>query len=112
MDFALSKPQQELRERAREAIDTVVRPVVATAPKGGKLDTAALRRLYQGLAPLGYVSSTIPREAGGAGLSLVDYGLLSQRKARELTGVARDTIRSHTAPRVKKTHRKNGRDTS
>lgn len=44
--------------------------------------------------------------------SLVDYGLLSQRKARELTGVARDTIRSHTAPRVKKTHRKNGRDTS
>ena len=44
--------------------------------------------------------------------SLVEHDLLSQRKARELTGVARDTIRSHTAPRVKKTHRKNGRDTS
>jgi len=44
--------------------------------------------------------------------SLVEHDLLSQRKARELTGVARDTIRSHTAPRVKKANRKNGRDTS
>ncbi|GAB4070705.1 AAA family ATPase [Ancylobacter sonchi] len=33
--------------------------------------------------------------------ALVDQGLVSQRKARELTGVARDTIRSRTVPKRK-----------
>ena len=47
--------------------------------------------------------------------ALVDRGFLSQRKARELTGVARDTIRSRTqAPgnKTKKRKRRTGRDTS
>jgi SpoVK/Ycf46/Vps4 family AAA+-type ATPase len=38
--------------------------------------------------------------------AIVDQGLLSQRKARELTGVARDTIRSRSAPKKKKTKRR------
>ncbi|WP_246687176.1 ATP-binding protein [Mesorhizobium sp. B2-5-9] len=33
--------------------------------------------------------------------ALVDHGLVSQRKARALTGVARDTIRNRTAPKRK-----------
>jgi hypothetical protein len=41
--------------------------------------------------------------------ALVEQGLLSQRKARELTGVARDTIRNRAAPKRKKSRGKNGR---
>jgi hypothetical protein len=41
----------------------------------------------------------------------VEQGLLSQRKARELTGVARDTIRNRTAPKRKKAKRRNKRGT-
>jgi SpoVK/Ycf46/Vps4 family AAA+-type ATPase len=41
--------------------------------------------------------------------ALVDQGLLSQRRARELTGVARDTIRSRTSSKKKTAKRKNGR---
>lgn len=44
--------------------------------------------------------------------AIVKRGLLSQRKARELTGVARDTIRSHTTTSRKKHKRKNGSGTS
>jgi hypothetical protein len=44
--------------------------------------------------------------------AIVAQGLLSQRKARELTGVARDTIRSRAAPKSKKPGRKNGKGTS
>jgi len=40
--------------------------------------------------------------------ALVDQGLLSQRRARELTGVARDTIRSRTTASKKKAKRKKG----
>jgi hypothetical protein len=38
--------------------------------------------------------------------AIVDQGLLSQRKARELTGVARDTIRSRAAPKKMKAKRR------
>jgi hypothetical protein len=41
--------------------------------------------------------------------AMVEQGLLSQRKARELTGVARDTIRHRAAPKPTKPGRKNGR---
>ncbi|ATQ68968.1 MULTISPECIES: AAA family ATPase [Methylosinus] len=40
--------------------------------------------------------------------ALVDQGLLSQRRARELTGVARDTIRSRTAASKTKAKPKEG----
>lgn len=42
----------------------------------------------------------------------VEQGLLSQRKAGELTGVARDTIRRRAAPKRKRANQANGRDTS
>jgi alkylation response protein AidB-like acyl-CoA dehydrogenase len=76
MDFALTKAQHELQERAKEAIDRVVRPIAAELLPGGKLCADAMRRLYRGLAPLGYLGSTIPRDQGGAGMSYIDYGLL------------------------------------
>jgi hypothetical protein len=43
--------------------------------------------------------------------AMVDQALLSQRKARELTGVARDTIRSRAATKKKRPKRRNGRGT-
>ena len=43
--------------------------------------------------------------------SIVEQGLLSQRKARDLTGVARDTIRSHAA-QAKQRRRRNGGGTA
>jgi Cdc6-like AAA superfamily ATPase len=44
--------------------------------------------------------------------TIVEHGLMSQRKARELTGVARDTIRSRAKPKTRAPRRKNGRDTA
>lgn len=44
--------------------------------------------------------------------TLVNEGLLSQRRAQELTGVARDTIRNRVAQPQKRKIRKNSRDTS
>src|SRR5829696_1613608 len=81
MDFSLSAPQRELQEKARAAIAEVVEPIAKRAPTGGKLGLADLQELYRGLAPTGYVGSTIPKDAGGAGLSYVDYGLLLEALA-------------------------------
>ena len=76
MDFALSKAQQELRERAAEAIERAIAPVARTTAQGAVLSAAQVSQIYKGLASLGYLGSTIPRELGGAGMSFVDYGLL------------------------------------
>ncbi len=76
MDFALSAKQRELQERAREAVDRVVSPIAAESPAGKVLSRDQVSRLYKGLAPLGYLGSTISPDLGGAGMSLLDYGLL------------------------------------
>ena len=81
MDFSPSPAQRELQERARAAVAEVVEPVVAALPPGERLDAEALKAIYRGLAPLGYLGSTIPRDAGGAGMSYVDYGLLLEALA-------------------------------
>lgn len=41
---------------------------------------------------------------------IVEQGLLSQRKAYELTGIARDTIRSHAVPQKRRANGKGSRD--
>ncbi|MCC7273349.1 MAG: acyl-CoA dehydrogenase family protein [Alphaproteobacteria bacterium] len=81
MDFSQTTAQHALQERAREAVRTVVVPVAAQVPKGGKLTGDQLRTIFRGLAPLGYLGSTIPRDAGGAGMSYLDYGLLLEALA-------------------------------
>lgn len=73
---ALDRRAGELREAAREAIASVVQPLMHEVGPHGRLDAEQMRRLYRGLAPLGYVGSTVPHEAGGAGMSYVEYGLL------------------------------------
>ncbi|HVL73973.1 MAG TPA: acyl-CoA dehydrogenase family protein, partial [Beijerinckiaceae bacterium] len=81
MDFALTPSQRDLQERARAAIGEVVVPIAASVGPGERLGIEAMRALYRGLAPLGYVGSTVPKEAGGAGLTYVDYGLLLEALA-------------------------------
>ena len=81
MDFALTRAQGELREQARAAIREVVEPIVGRFRPGEKLDLPAMQALYGGLAPTGYLGSTVPKHAGGAGLSYVDYGLLLEALA-------------------------------
>lgn len=76
MDFALSKKQQELQERAREAVTRVVVPIANEAKPGQQLTREQVSRIYKGLVPTGYVGSTISPDQGGAGLSFLDYGLL------------------------------------
>lgn len=81
MDFAISKQQRELQERAAEAVARVVEPIARAVPEGGKLGHTEMSALYRGLAPLGYLGSTIPEAEGGAGLGYVDYGLLLEALA-------------------------------
>lgn len=65
-----------LREEAQERIARHVKPVADAKKPGERLSNAEMRSLYKAFAPMGYLGSTIPKEAGGAGLSYLRYGLL------------------------------------
>ncbi len=79
--IALEKRRGELGEQAREAVERVVVPLAASLLPGERLSNAQMRELYRGLAPLGYLGGTIPREGGGAGMSGLEYGLLLEALA-------------------------------
>lgn len=70
-----------LREEARECVAKHVAPIAAAKGPGERVTNAEMRQIYKALAPLGYLGSTIPREAGGAGLGYVEYGLLLEALA-------------------------------
>ena len=78
---ALEARSAELREQAGEAVERVVVPLAAALAPGERLSNAQMRQLYRGLAPIGYLGGTIPREAGGAGMSALEYGLLLEALA-------------------------------
>jgi hypothetical protein len=82
---------------------------LSAARRGAALRGVPLEELFTGLLTNKSVARAKRIQLAAA---IVDRGLLSQRKARELTGVARDTIRNRTTPQVKKRKRKNSRDTS
>ncbi len=82
MDFELTKPQQELREKTSEVLKTQVEPILSTHGQKKYIDRDTMTRIYKALAPLGYLGSTIPREAGGHGLDHVTYGVLLETLAK------------------------------
>lgn len=79
---AIERRQGELGERVDEALARVIEPIVARLAPGERLSAADMREIYKGLAPLGYLGSTIPISEGGAGMSYVEYGLLLEALAR------------------------------
>jgi alkylation response protein AidB-like acyl-CoA dehydrogenase len=82
MDFELNKEQKALREKADAVLQNEVEPIIAAYGQKKYIDHPTLRQIYKALAPLGYLGSTIPREAGGAGLDHVTYGVLLETLAK------------------------------
>jgi ATP-dependent 26S proteasome regulatory subunit len=86
-----------------------VERVLTTARRSAALGSLPLEERFAGLLASKSIRKSTRIQLAAA---IVDRGLLSQRKARELTGVSRDTIRNRTTPKGKSARRKNGRGPS
>jgi alkylation response protein AidB-like acyl-CoA dehydrogenase len=82
MNFELNKEQNQLRERAADVLKNGVEPILAAYGQKKYIDRPTMTRIYKALTPLGYLGSTIPKEAGGAGLDHVTYGVLLETLAK------------------------------
>lgn len=79
MDFALTFEQQMLVDSARKMVETVIQPILDSHPSDCALSKDAILQIMQKAAELGLTSARVPVEAGGAGLSMLEYGLMSEQ---------------------------------
>jgi alkylation response protein AidB-like acyl-CoA dehydrogenase len=79
MDFGLNEDQQMMVDAARKLDDKFIQPLLNSHDKFKPLPKEAILSILQRVAGLGLTSARIPEEGGGAGLKMLDYGLLVEQ---------------------------------
>jgi alkylation response protein AidB-like acyl-CoA dehydrogenase len=79
LDFALNEDQRMMVEAARRLNEKFVEPLLNTHDKRRGLPKQAVRALLEKASELGLTSARIPENDGGAGLKLLDYGLMVEQ---------------------------------
>jgi len=85
MDFSLNETQRMLVDAARKLVNKHIQPILDANDKDRGLPKAAILRIMEKAAELGMTSARIPEESGGAGLSMLDYGLLTEQIPASVT---------------------------
>lgn len=76
MDFSFTSEQQLIRESCKAMVERDVDPVLARHDPSKPLPKEAMLEIYKSLANMGLMAPRLPEEAGGAGLSMLDYGFM------------------------------------
>ncbi len=76
MDFNLSSEQVLMRDASRRMVARVIAPELARHDADQPLPKAVLLTIFKAIAALGLTAARLPVDAGGSGLSMLDYGLM------------------------------------
>ena len=87
--FDRSKNENALLERAQAMAEAHPRPT------GRAFDAAELRAIFRTLAPSGYLASTLPKDAGGHGLSGLEFSALCEGPAPGLTLIGNHSVQRY-----------------
>jgi len=79
MDFSLSDEQRMMVDAARRLVDKHIQPILDAHDKDRALPKPAILEIMAKAAELGLTSARIPEHGGGAGLRMLDYGLLGEQ---------------------------------
>ncbi|HZR01766.1 MAG TPA: acyl-CoA dehydrogenase family protein, partial [Burkholderiales bacterium] len=79
MDFGLTDEQRMMVEAAQRMNERFVQPLLASHDKFKALPREAVLSVLQKAADLGLTAARIPEEGGGAGLKMLDYGLMVEQ---------------------------------
>jgi len=92
MNFDLSGPQQEIKERAAEFADREVAPYAAELDREDRFPAVT----FEKLAEANFMGLCVPEEYGGAGADFLSYVLLLEEISRADAGVGA-TLAVHTS---------------
>jgi alkylation response protein AidB-like acyl-CoA dehydrogenase len=79
MNFRLTGEQRMVQESTRRMVERDIEPVLAAHDPERPLPKEVMRGLLQECAAQGLTSARVPEQAGGAGLSLLTYGLMFEQ---------------------------------
>lgn len=79
MKFALSEDQQAMVDAARRLSRDRLEPEIQVHAADQPLSKATMLALYRDLSELGITAPRLDSASGGAGLSMLDYGLIAEQ---------------------------------
>lgn len=79
MDFELSSEQKLLVEATQRAVERDIQPLLDRQPKNKPLSKAVAQEIMLHGANLGLTAARVPESAGGAGMKVLDYGLICEQ---------------------------------
>ncbi len=79
MDFSLTTEQQMMVNAARRMVETEIQPVLEANDRDKGLPKSAVLKIMAKAADLGLTGARIPEVGGGAGMSMLDYGLIGEQ---------------------------------
>jgi len=79
MEFSLSSDQRMIQESAKRMVERHVQPILDANAADKPLPKSELLRIYGVLAEQGLTAPRIPESAGGAGMSMLNYGLMFEQ---------------------------------
>ena len=99
MDFALTAEQELMQDSMRRLVAREIEPLLAAHPPDRSLPKSAFLHALACLAELGVTAARLPESAGGAGLAMLDYGIMIEQLppqvAVSLIGHEASTSRLH-----------------
>lgn len=79
MDFKLTEDQEMMTSAVGRMAREVIEPIMNEYPVSEPLPKDAMLRIFACLAELGITAPRLPEEAGGGGLSMLDYGMVIEQ---------------------------------
>lgn len=79
MDFELTSEQLAMRDTVRRVVQRDLTPILEQPGASHALPKASFLQILQLLAPLRLTAPRLPEEAGGAGISMLDYGIIFEQ---------------------------------
>ncbi|MBB6181936.1 acyl-CoA dehydrogenase family protein [Pseudorhizobium flavum] len=79
MNFELTTEQKQLQDSAREMSRRDIEPILKHHDPDKPLPKEAMLEIFAFLARMGLLAPRLPEEHGGAGLKMLDYGLIFEQ---------------------------------
>ncbi|MBK0024477.1 acyl-CoA/acyl-ACP dehydrogenase [Ochrobactrum sp. S46] len=79
MNFELNEDQSLLADSAKRLSVETLAPILAAEAQDKPLSKAVMQQIYRHLAAFGITSARLPEAEGGAGLRMLDYGLIMEQ---------------------------------
>ncbi|MEI9804721.1 MAG: acyl-CoA dehydrogenase family protein [Pseudolabrys sp.] len=79
MDFALSADQVQMQDSVRRLVERDIAPILKKNVRDQALPKSEMLKIFGMVAEYGLLAPRLPEEAGGPGITMLDYGIMFEQ---------------------------------